>query len=88
MARILVPCPDCQSKVRLPANPDLWMRVTCAECGTQLEIVDDEPWQLDFAEDLEEDEEALYDSSVDDDDDGVEFEDLDEDLEDKDSFIY
>jgi transcription initiation factor IIE alpha subunit len=38
------------------------MRVNCPECGTQLEIVDDDPWQLDYAEDLEE-EETLYDSS-------------------------
>ena len=33
------------------------MRVTCPECGTQLEIVDDNPWELDYAEEYENDAE-------------------------------
>ena len=51
-------CPDCQSSIVLPPSPELWMRVTCPECGTQLEIVDDNPWELDYAEDSDGDEEA------------------------------
>jgi lysine biosynthesis protein LysW len=66
-ARIVAKCPDCQSSINLPPQPELWMRVTCPECGTQLEIVDDDPWELDYAEDFEEED-------LDDD-----FEDLDED---------
>ncbi len=46
-------CPDCQSTIALPATPELWMRVTCPECGTQLEIIDDNPWELDYAEEYE-----------------------------------
>jgi lysine biosynthesis protein LysW len=58
-------CPDCQSSIALPPTPELWMRVTCPECGTQLEIVDDNPWELDYAEEYEgeaedETEEADY----------------------------
>ena len=55
-ARIVAKCPDCQSNISLPPKPELWMRITCPECGTQLEIVDDDPWELDYAEDFDEDE--------------------------------
>jgi lysine biosynthesis protein LysW len=55
-ARLVAKCPDCQSSISLPPQPELWMRVTCPECGTQLEIVDDDPWELDYAEDFEEEE--------------------------------
>jgi lysine biosynthesis protein LysW len=55
-ARLVAKCPDCQSSINLPPLPELWMRVTCPECGTQLEIVDDDPWELDYAEDFEEEE--------------------------------
>jgi lysine biosynthesis protein LysW len=56
-------CPDCQSSITLPPSSELWMRITCPECGTQLEIVDDNPWELDYAEDIDDDiyaEEADY----------------------------
>lgn len=68
-------CPDCQSSITLPPAPELWMRVTCPECGTQLEIVDDNPWELDYAEDYEGEEEIEemdyedYDDGLDDDKD-------------------
>jgi lysine biosynthesis protein LysW len=55
-ARIVANCPDCQSTISLPPEPELWMRITCPECGTQLEIVGDNPWELDYAEDFEDDE--------------------------------
>ena len=54
--RIVAKCPDCQSDINLPPKPELWMRITCPECGTQLEIVDEDPWELDYAEDFDEDE--------------------------------
>jgi lysine biosynthesis protein LysW len=52
-ARIVAKCPDCQSNINLPPKPELWMRITCPECGTQLEIVDDNPWELDYTEDTD-----------------------------------
>ena len=61
-------CPDCQSSIGLPATPELWMRVTCPECGTQLEIVDDSPWELDYAEE--------YESEAEEDADEVDYEDF------------
>ncbi|MEP7285156.1 MAG: hypothetical protein ABI947_05240 [Chloroflexota bacterium] len=61
-------CPDCQSNITLPPDPELWMRITCPECGTPLEIVDDSPWELDYAEDIDEEEEDNDDDdSLDDD---------------------
>ncbi len=74
-ARIVAKCPDCQSSINLPPKPELWMRVTCPECGTQLEIVDDDPWELDYAEDFDEEEFEDFD------DEDLEDEDFDDDLE-------
>ncbi len=54
-ARAVATCPDCQSDITLPPAPEMWMRITCPECGTQLEIVDDNPWELDYAEDVDDD---------------------------------
>jgi lysine biosynthesis protein LysW len=89
-ARIVAQCPDCQSNVNLPSNPELWMRLTCPECGTQLEIVDDDPWDLDYAEDFEDDEleDELELEEEEEDDDFEDFEELDEDQEDEGSYLY
>jgi lysine biosynthesis protein LysW len=70
--RAVANCPDCQSSITLPPAPELWMRITCPECGTQLEIVDDNPWELDYAEDIDDDDDMDYedfeeDDSLDDD---------------------
>jgi hypothetical protein len=43
-------CPDCQSTIKLPPFPELFMRITCPECGTQLEITNDGPWEVDYAD--------------------------------------
>jgi lysine biosynthesis protein LysW len=68
-SQIVAKCPDCQSDINLPATPELWMRITCSECGTQLEIVDEDPWELDYAEDFDEDElEGDFEDELDDDD--------------------
>jgi lysine biosynthesis protein LysW len=58
-SRAVAVCPDCQSTINLPPNPELWMRITCPECGTQLEIVDDSPWELDYTEDMDDDEDTF-----------------------------
>jgi lysine biosynthesis protein LysW len=79
-ARIVAKCPDYQSSINLPPKPELWMRVTCPECGTQLEIVDDDPWELDYAEDFDEEEfEDEFEDELDD-----EFEEEEEFEEDED----
>ena len=62
-------CPECESNIPLPASAELWMRLTCPECGTQLEIVDDSPWELDYVDDdydEDEKEEADYENYADD----------------------
>jgi lysine biosynthesis protein LysW len=58
-------CPDCQSNITLPPAPELWMRITCPECGTQLEIVGDSPWELDYAEDIDDDDDVQEDEDTD-----------------------
>ena len=44
-------CPDCESRIKLPPGSEIWMRITCPECGTLLEIANDDPWELDYAPD-------------------------------------
>jgi lysine biosynthesis protein LysW len=79
-ARIVAKCPDCQSSISLPPKPELWMRVTCPECGTQLEIVDDDPWELDYAEDFDEEEfEEEFEDELDDEFEDEEYEEDEDD---------
>jgi hydrogenase maturation factor HypF (carbamoyltransferase family) len=54
-------CPDCQSTIKLPLSPELYMRITCPECGTPLEIINDGPWEVDYADGLGPNDEMVMD---------------------------
>jgi hypothetical protein len=73
-------CPDCQSNIMLPPKPEMWMRITCPECGTQLEIVDDNPWELDYTDDIEDDDEMFANELAEEEDDFFPEEEEEEDL--------
>lgn len=40
-------CPDCEGDVRLQGNIELGMKVTCPNCGANLEVVETIPVELD-----------------------------------------
>jgi alpha-aminoadipate carrier protein LysW len=53
-------CPDCVGRIYLGRKPWIGQPVTCESCGADLEVVDLNPLELDWAgdlpdEDLEED---------------------------------
>jgi lysine biosynthesis protein LysW len=53
-------CPECESSIPLGEDPFVGKQVTCAKCGSFLEIVDLSPVQLDW---------AYFDDDTDEDDD-------------------
>lgn len=42
-------CPECESSIPLGEDPFVGKQVTCAKCGSFLEVVDLSPVQLDWA---------------------------------------
>jgi lysine biosynthesis protein LysW len=76
--KVIAICPDCNSEIRLRKAPHLGQTVVCANCHTNLEVVNRSPLELDwvfedpFDDEPEEewdDEEYDYDDWDDDDDD-------------------
>ncbi len=51
-------CPECDADVHVDVDTDKGDSVSCAECGTELEVVGLDPVELDIVEELdgEEDE--------------------------------
>ena len=62
----LTTCPGCADEIRVPGRPRVGSYVTCRTCGSHLEVVDDNPLELDFREG--EDDEDLDDYDDEDDD--------------------
>jgi alpha-aminoadipate carrier protein LysW len=48
-------CPECGGRVELPETVEVGEIVDCNSCGSELEVVDDDPVTLEAAPDLEED---------------------------------
>jgi uncharacterized paraquat-inducible protein A len=55
-------CPACEGAVSLPGRPQLGLKVTCPFCGEQLQVVWENPLELDWADYNE--EEALPEDSA------------------------
>lgn len=57
-------CPSCGEWVKLPDHPKIGQKITCLECEADLEVIEVDPVELDWAyiegelddEDLDEDE--------------------------------
>jgi alpha-aminoadipate carrier protein LysW len=48
-------CPNCDAAV-IKDNPHLGVMVTCRECGTELEIISTNPFEVDFPIDYDDEE--------------------------------
>ncbi|AWB26474.1 lysine biosynthesis protein LysW [Halococcoides cellulosivorans] len=48
-------CPECAADVSLPDSVEIGEIVDCGTCGAELEVVDEDPVELDVAPELEED---------------------------------
>ncbi len=51
-------CPECDADIELKPGVELGDPVSCTECGAQLEVISLKPAELDYALDLEEEEEG------------------------------
>ena len=47
-------CPNCDAVI-VRDNPKLGATITCRECGTELEIISNSPFEVDFPLDYDED---------------------------------
>lgn len=72
---ITVSCIDCDKPIKLPFRPLLGDIVSCSHCGAELEVIDVNPVELDWAylgpdeeEDWDWDEEDYEDDDDDDED--------------------
>ena len=48
-------CPECEGEVEVPADAMENELLSCAECGTELEIMSLDPIELELAPEVEED---------------------------------
>jgi alpha-aminoadipate carrier protein LysW len=48
-------CPSCDKAVNLSGDPEIGQRITCPSCQTELEVIDVEPVELDWAYDYDDD---------------------------------
>ncbi len=62
-------CLDCEYKINLGAHPAEGQKVTCSNCGAELEIISSEPLELDWAylEPAESEEDWYWDEDWDED---------------------
>jgi hypothetical protein len=76
-------CPSCGEWVKLPDHPKIGQKITCLECEADLEVIEVNPVELDWAyiegelddEDWDEDEDEDWDDEEDDwDDEDEEYE--------------
>lgn len=74
-------CIECDEEIEINGRPKLGQKVTCPNCGAELEIASINPLELDWAYEEEDDDDDWDDDDFDDD----EFTD-DDDLEDDDDF--
>ena len=61
-------CPECDAWITISVSLELWDLLSCPKCRTKLQLIDDDPLELDYA-----------DSDDDDDDDDDDDEDEDDD---------
>jgi alpha-aminoadipate carrier protein LysW len=72
-------CPNCDAGV-IKDNPRVGAMITCRECGTELEIISTNPFEVDFPIDYDDEE---WDADWDDDE---EYDEDDEEEEEEDQY--
>jgi lysine biosynthesis protein LysW len=61
-------CPECNAKLLLISDFKLWDHIFCEECGTELEVVELSPLELEVVIDIEDYEDDFDDFEPDEDD--------------------
>ena len=57
-------CPECDAWINISRSVELWDTLSCPKCHTELQLIDDSPPELDYADSDDDD----YDLDDDDDD--------------------
>lgn len=66
-------CPECDSWIAVPRSAELWDTVACPRCHTELQLINENPPELDYA-----DSEGAYDDYDEDYDDDYDYDDDDD----------
>ncbi len=59
-------CPECDSWINVPRSLELWDTFSCPRCHTELQLIDDNPVEVDYA-DTDDDDDFDFDDDDDDD---------------------
>ncbi len=62
-------CPECNSRLTIISTAELWERIFCDVCGTQLEVVNLVPLELEPVYNLAGEDDDVLDELEDDDED-------------------
>lgn len=62
-------CPECNSRLTISSDTELWDRIFCNLCGTELEVVNMVPLELEPVYDLADEDEDVLDELEDDEED-------------------
>lgn len=74
-------CPECNSRLVVASNLEIWDRIFCDLCGSELEVVNAIPLELEAVYDFGDDDSVL--DELEEDDDDMEWgDDDDDDLDD------
>jgi uncharacterized paraquat-inducible protein A len=60
-------CPECDSWVNVSTSLELWDTLSCPKCHAELQLIDDNPPELDYADSDDDDDDDDYDDDDDDD---------------------
>ena len=77
-------CPACDEAITLQGNPKVGQRLRCPSCDTEIEVIDVNPVELDWAYEDEDDFYDDWDDEDSDEDDDWDDDDWDDDWDDED----
>lgn len=60
-------CPECDSWIQVPRSAELWDTIICSRCQTELQLIEENPPELDYADFSIEYDDDSYDDDDDDD---------------------
>ncbi|MFP4395955.1 MAG: hypothetical protein ACLFTI_11885 [Anaerolineales bacterium] len=77
-------CPACDEAITIQGNPKVGQRLRCPSCDTEIEVIDVNPVELDWAYEDEDDFYEDWDDEDSDEDDDWDDDDWDDDWDDED----
>lgn len=58
-------CPECDAWIQVPRSAELWDTIVCSICQTELQLIEESPPELDYADFDDYDEDEDFDDDED-----------------------